>query len=72
MPNMNGYEFVNHIKKINPKVKVILMSYSEIDEEEFSNLLPNVKIDAFIQKPFSLDTVRNIVKKNGSTNSQCV
>jgi DNA-binding NtrC family response regulator len=25
MPRMNGYEFVKQVKKINPKVKVILM-----------------------------------------------
>jgi DNA-binding NtrC family response regulator len=63
MPGMNGYEFVKQIKKINPKVKLVLMTAFEIANKEFSNILPDVKIDAFIKKPFSLMTLSNIVKK---------
>jgi two-component SAPR family response regulator len=43
---MNGYEFVMQVKKINPKVKVILMSAFEIQEEEFHSL--NWKLDLVI------------------------
>ena len=64
MPGMNGYEFVRQVKKINPQVKIILMSAFEIKTEEFLNVLPDVKIDAFIQKPFSMKMLRNIVQKN--------
>ncbi|HYZ51149.1 MAG TPA: response regulator [Nitrososphaeraceae archaeon] len=35
MPGMNGYEFVMHVKEINSKVKVILMTAFEIQEKEF-------------------------------------
>jgi DNA-binding NtrC family response regulator len=63
MPGMNGYEFVKHVKNINPQVKVILMSAFEIKAKEFSNVLPDVKIDAFIQKPFSLKALIDIVRK---------
>ncbi|MFL6398841.1 MAG: response regulator [Nitrososphaeraceae archaeon] len=35
MPSMNGYEFVKQVKKINPKVKVILMSAFEIASKSF-------------------------------------
>jgi DNA-binding NtrC family response regulator len=64
MPGMNGYEFVKQVKKINPKVKIILMSSFEIeDSKEFLNTLPGVDIDAFIQKPFSLNTLSNIVQE---------
>jgi DNA-binding NtrC family response regulator len=59
MPGMNGYEFVNHVKKIDPKVKVILMSAFELNDSESSNLA----IDAFIKKPFSLITLNNVVKQ---------
>jgi DNA-binding NtrC family response regulator len=68
MPSMNGYEFVKQVKKINPQVKVILMSAFEIETKEFSNILPDVKIDAFIQKPFSLKALRDIVQQKLSSN----
>jgi two-component SAPR family response regulator len=61
MPGMNGYEFVRQVKKINPQVKIILMSSFEIDDNNLLDILPNVKIDTFLQKPFSLDTLTNIV-----------
>jgi DNA-binding NtrC family response regulator len=61
MPGMNGYEFVKLVKKINPQVKIILMSSFEIEDNEFLDILPDVKIDTFLQKPFSLDTLNNIV-----------
>jgi DNA-binding NtrC family response regulator len=41
MPGMNGYELVMQVKKIDTKVKVILMSSFEIQEKEFHNLLPD-------------------------------
>lgn len=61
MPGMNGYEFVRQVKKINPQVKIILMSSFEIDDNNLLDILPNVKIDTVLQKPFSLDTLTNIV-----------
>ena len=63
MPSMNGYEFVRKVKERDPKVKVVLMSAFEINEKEFHNLLPDVKVDAFLQKPFSLESLRNIVNE---------
>jgi DNA-binding NtrC family response regulator len=61
MPGMNGYEFVKQVKKINPQVKIMLMSSFEIDDNNLLDVLPDVKIDTFLQKPFSLDTLTNIV-----------
>ena len=53
MPGMNGYEFIRKLKERNPKVKVVLMSAFEINDKEFQNVLPDIKVDAFLQKPFS-------------------
>jgi DNA-binding NtrC family response regulator len=61
MPGMNGYEFVKQVKKINPQAKIILMSSFEIDDNNLLDVLPDVKIDTFLQKPFSLDILTNIV-----------
>jgi DNA-binding NtrC family response regulator len=63
MPGMNGYEFIKHVKKINRKVKTVLMSAFEINDKEFHNLLPDIKIDAFIQKPFSIQQLKHTIDK---------
>ena len=44
------------------------MSAFEIATKEFSNILPEAKIDAFIQKPFSLKALRDIVQQKISSN----
>ena len=61
MPEMNGYEFVKQVKKIDPQVKVILMSSFERNDNNLLDVLPDLKIDMFLQKPFSLDILTNIV-----------
>ncbi|HJT48230.1 MAG TPA: response regulator [Nitrososphaeraceae archaeon] len=63
MPGINGYEFVKKAKEIDRQVKVILMSAFEINEREFHNMLPDIKVDAFLQKPFSIQQLNNIVEK---------
>jgi CheY-like chemotaxis protein len=66
MPVMNGFEFVRKIRKINPKVKILLMTAFEINDKEFAKVLPKPKIDGLIRKPASskqiLDIVSNIIK----------
>jgi response regulator RpfG family c-di-GMP phosphodiesterase len=66
MPGMNGYEFVRKVKAINPEGKIILMSSFEINDIEFSNMLPNIKIDAFLQKPFSMRKLKSLIMEKYS------
>jgi DNA-binding NtrC family response regulator len=63
MPGINGYEFVKKAKEIDKQVKVVLMSAFEINDKEFHNLLPDVKVDGFLQKPFSIQQLNNVVEK---------
>ena len=63
MPGMNGYEFVKKTKEIDKKVKTILMSAFEINDREFHNLLPDIKVDAFLQKPFHIQQLNEVVEK---------
>jgi DNA-binding NtrC family response regulator len=63
MPSMNGYEFVKQVKKINPKVSVILMTSFEIEDKEFHRILPSIKVDGFLQKPFSISKLNDIIRK---------
>ena len=67
MPSMNGYEFVRQIKKIDPQVRIILMSAFEIEDKEFHNVLPDIKIDGFLQKPFSMMRLHDVTKKMSTT-----
>jgi CheY-like chemotaxis protein len=43
MPGMNGYEFVKKVKGIKPQGKIILMSAFEINDMDFSKVLPDIK-----------------------------
>jgi len=54
MPGINGYEFVKKVKEIKPEGKIILMSAFDINNVEFPKVLPGIRIDAFLQKPFSI------------------
>jgi YesN/AraC family two-component response regulator len=47
MPGMNGYEFVKKAKEIDKQAKIVLMSAFEINDEEFHNMLSDIKIDGF-------------------------
>ena len=63
MPGINGYEFVNKAKEIDKQIKVVLMSAFEIKDEEFHNLLSDIKIDGFLQKPFSMGKLNDVIGK---------
>jgi DNA-binding NtrC family response regulator len=57
MPTMNGFEFVKKAREVVPSVKVILMSAFDINDPAYTSLSSSLKIDGFIQKPFSLKEV---------------
>ena len=63
MPGMNGYELIRKAKEIDKQVRVVLMSAFEIQDKEFHNVLPDIKIDAFLQKPFPIQQLNNVVEK---------
>lgn len=68
MPKMNGYEFVREVKKIKPKVKVFLMTAFDINSQEFSKVLPDIKVNQFIKKPIFIGelttSILNHINKN--------
>ena len=66
MPGMNGNEFVKKVKEIKSEVKVILMSTFEITDREFHKGLQSVKIDAFLQKPFSIKQLEHLIEQQTS------
>ena len=68
MPGMNGYEFVKKTKEIDKQVKVILMTAFDIDDKEFHNMLPDIKVDAFLQKPFHIQQLSDVIDKTTTRN----
>ena len=62
MPNMDGYMLTNQIKKINPNVKVIVVTAQQISKSDIvANLDKEVSFDELIIKPVSLDVLNRIV-----------
>ena len=52
MPGMNGYEIYHQLKKIQPKVKILVASGYTGDQSE--KRLESIGFDGFIHKPFNL------------------
>ena len=52
MPGMNGYETYHQLKKIRPKVKILLASGYTGDQSE--KRLESFGFDGYLQKPFNL------------------
>jgi DNA-binding NtrC family response regulator len=63
MPGINGYELIRKAKEIDKQVKVVLMSAFEINDGEFHNMLPDIKVDAFLQKPFHIQQLNEVIEK---------
>jgi DNA-binding NtrC family response regulator len=63
MPGINGYELIKKAKEIDKQVKIVLMSAFEINKREFHNLLPDIKVDAFLQKPFDIQQLNGVIEK---------
>ena len=61
MPDMGGEEVYRELKAINPQVKVILSSGYSADG--LAGDLMKQGIQAFVQKPFTISTMRETVRK---------
>lgn len=63
MPRMGGNEVFQTLKEINPSVKVIISS--GFSQEGYAGIDKLIKDGAlgFIQKPFTLQTIKNILKQ---------
>jgi CheY-like chemotaxis protein len=56
MPGMSGFEYCRNVKELRPEAPVILMSAFEINQSEFSKLMPHTPADGFVNKPVTLKT----------------
>jgi DNA-binding response OmpR family regulator len=63
MPKMSGFQLARMVRSIRPEANVILMTAFEIDKSEFGMVFPSMKVDDFLQKPFSISTLHDLVLK---------
>ena len=65
MPGTSGFELVRQLKRIRPEMKVVLMTAFQINKSEALLVLPSVKVEAFIPKPFNLKELQEAMKEVG-------
>jgi response regulator RpfG family c-di-GMP phosphodiesterase len=64
MPKLDGVELLSRIKKLNPKVRSMLISAYEIENHpNFQRYIEEGIIDKFIQKPVAMDYLCQEVNK---------
>ncbi len=54
MPELSGIQLAEKVKEHNPNVKVLLLTGSEIIDNEASHVSPSTNVDGFVQKPISI------------------
>jgi DNA-binding NtrC family response regulator len=62
MPRLDGLNLVKKIKKISPKTRTMIISGYEIEPGELQIDINNGIIDKIIQKPISMNSLRQEVK----------
>ena len=60
MPHMNGYQFVQQVKKLRQDIKILIVSAFQYDIDFPSNFSSS-DVDEFIEKPVSLYRLNKIV-----------
>jgi two-component system, OmpR family, response regulator ChvI len=62
MPNMDGFEFYEKVKKIDNKVKACFITAYDVHSEALREIYPDFEIDCFMKKPIeNEDLLRNVM-----------
>jgi DNA-binding NtrC family response regulator len=61
MPGLNGLELIKKMKSMNPKVRTLLMTAFDGNEDLFKEYTDQEMINVFIRKPIRIDDLRNEV-----------
>jgi CheY-like chemotaxis protein len=68
MPSLNGGETVQHLRALNPNIKVLLFSGAE--EMRLRQIVQTNRIDGYIHKPLriheALEAIRNVLPPSSS------
>jgi FixJ family two-component response regulator len=63
MPGHSAFEIARRTRSIVPDVPVIFMTAFEINHAEFGMIFPSLEINEFLQKPFHMKQLLQVVKK---------
>jgi CheY-like chemotaxis protein len=61
MPTLDGGQTVQHLRKLNPSIKVVLFSGAE--EMHLRKIMKQHPIDAYIHKPLRLDEALTVIRQ---------
>jgi len=61
MPKMDGIDLLNTIKEDHPELPVVVITGYSIGETQ--NLLVNQKADGFLNKPFKVNEIKDLLEK---------
>lgn len=54
MPKMNGFELYRKIREKDASIPIAFITAFEINEDEFSKVMPSIKVRDFIKKPIRI------------------
>ena len=63
MPGMDGYTFVRHIRKENPKESLPVIIMSTKNKETMEDLFVSYGISGYLQKPFDKEQLISMIRK---------
>ena len=61
MPKMDGIDLLNAIKEYHPEMPVVIITGYSIGETQ--NILVNQKADGFLNKPFKVNEIKDLLEK---------
>ena len=61
MPNMSGWEFIEHYSKLNMKFPILIMLTSSIDPRDLEKASEIQTISAFRSKPLTFEMLNEII-----------
>ena len=62
MPKMNGFELYRNSQQIDHNVKICFITAFELYFDEFRDMFPKLKVECFVHKPVSIDTLAKVIK----------
>ena len=61
MPTLDGGQTAQHLRKLNPDIKVVLFSGAE--EMHLRQIMKQFPIDAYVHKPLRIDEALSVIRK---------
>jgi DNA-binding response OmpR family regulator len=70
LPEMNGFELYSRLHQIDHNVKICFITAFDLYFDEFQNMFPKLKVECFVRKPVSIDTLAKVIKGELTEKSQ--